>query len=441
MNHQKKDAKELLGEYFVKENEALDEICCKFEKRAVKGNCEMSPLDFYPELNLREPYTSWQWGYPVWVLLPYFDNIIIHIYPSHSEREFKRDYGIGVDELLDLQKEGRVSLILTHPQELELSDYFFPLYQEGIEKGFPSLLRIVGFMDFVGQSDFKEGEEEGRSLFEGKFVHNHGKSISDLEKYPHNCRRWLCPICNQYPATAHKIANRLWSLEKFSILDYSYLRGFGFHQICEGIKTIAMSNPAKASYVAGKYRNFLVNPTIFSLDGIHLVDKEDILSLKDYMELDLDLSVTKANYEVFPFEIGKSLIEKANLVVPNSLDNSLDIYPDFEEARKALKNLETAVEERKEDLGDEIAALKETWEAIDSMNAKVDKGAKLLTSLGIVGSAAGGYSLWGFPGLLATLTGSFLSTNFIAEPLSEKLSKIGKSSNIVAVYDFVRNRR
>lgn len=59
MYYQKKDAKELAEEYVAKENEVLDEVWDKIEReRFAEGNCEISPLDFYPELNLKKPYTS-----------------------------------------------------------------------------------------------------------------------------------------------------------------------------------------------------------------------------------------------------------------------------------------------------------------------------------------------------------------------------------------------
>jgi hypothetical protein len=142
----------------------------------------------------------------------------------------------------------------------------------------------------------------------------------------------------------------------------------------------------------------------------------------------------------FPFEVGKTLIRKARLVVHNSLEETLDVYPDFKKARTALLNFQKSVEEKKNDVIDTKLALEEALKEIASIESNARKIQKGLMLMGVVGSAAIGGSLEGFPGLIAGLASGMISTDIVAKPLSDKISKIGKPSHIVAVCDFMRAR-
>jgi len=136
---QDRDSMNLIEEYEAREREAVEKILKRLREKD-----RASPLDFYPELRLEEkrPYTQYGfiiWGEPVWVLLPYFANIIVGIDYGLSEREFKAEYGLDIDQLLQLQKAGKMSLILELPLSGEkIPDYLLPLYDEGLEKGFPT---------------------------------------------------------------------------------------------------------------------------------------------------------------------------------------------------------------------------------------------------------------------------------------------------------------
>jgi len=183
---------------------------------------------------------------------------------------------------------------------------------------------------------------------------------------------------------------------------------------------------------------FSSNPRFSPFDGIHLVNEYYVSFPRDIIELGGSLPSIKAECEVFPFEIGKSLVEKAKLVVPNSLDGALDYYKDFERARRALAELEMAVYEKEEKLIDRARALEEVWKEVESIDAGAKRVSKVIASLGVVGSVIGSV-LGGLPGLLAHLFGDLASTDFISRPLGEKVSKIGRSNHIVFVYDFVKS--
>jgi len=415
---QDKDYMKLIEEYVARETDVMKKILKRLPEKD-----RVSPLDFYPELKVRNPYTQYGLtisGKPVWVLLPYFANIIVGVDPHLSEREFKAKYGLGIDQLLQLQREGKVSLILIFPFFEKISDYLLPLYEEGLKNRSPTNLRINDFGKVVGgpQAFFKWWDE-GEKLFRGK-LKNIAKEIRKPWESVSYVERSLKYIC---------------------ACEYALLKGFGYDRISEHIKTLMKIDP-RLAYVAVKtYGTFLVDPTIFSLDGIHLVDEYDVLALKYIIKHGGSLPAKKPKSEVFPFEIGKSLIDKAKLVVPNSIEGALDYYKDFEKARRALAELEMAVYEIEEGkLIDKKRALEEAWREVESIEIGAKRASEVITTLGIVGSVIGG-ALGSLPGLLGGLFGGLVSTDFISRPLGEKISKIGRSNHIVFVYDFVKSAR
>jgi len=418
---QDRDSKRLIEEYEAREREAGEKILKRLQKKE-----RISPLDFYPELKLEErcPYTQYGFtmrGEPVWVLLPYFANIIVGVDYSLSEQEFKAEYGLGVDQLLQLQKEGKVSLILTLPSpEEKIPDYLLPLYDEGIEKGFPTDLRISLFHEVVGGPAFHKGWNEGVKLFKGKF-----KSVAKAVREP-----WK------------SVTSIERNLEISGAYEYALLKGFGYNKISEHVKALMKIDPVYAYIVVNAYSALLVEPTVFSLDGIHLVDETRAFAFNFITMHDRSSPAPKANVEVFPFEIGRSLVRRAGLVVFDRLEGVLDYYRDFERARRALAELEAAVYEIESGkLLDRVRALEEAWREVESIGAGARRASRAIrVTLGVVGSAIGG-ALGGLPGFLAGLLGGLVSASadFISEPLGERIARIGRSSHVVFVYDFVKN--
>jgi len=412
---QDRDSKRLVEEYWDREREAVTKIL-----ERLRGKYRVSPLDFYPELRLEEkrPYTQYGFtilGEPVWVLLPYFANIIVGVYYHLSEHEFRAGYGLGVDQLLQLQKEGKVSPILVLPLHREkIPDYLLPLYDEGLEKGFPTDLRIILFQEVVGGRAFDKGWNEGEKLFREKL-----KEVIEVASWESATGRFI---------------------ENLYAYNYAWLKGFGYDKILEYVKALVEIEPGLAYIAVATYGTFLIDPVVFSLDGIHLVSEHNARALRYIIERGGSLPAPRTNIEVFPFEIGRSLVKRAGLVVFDGLEGVLDYYRDFEKARRALAELEMAVYEKieREKLLDRARALEEAWREVESIGAGARRASKVIATLGVVGSAIGG-ALGGFPGLLGGLFGGLVSANFISEPLGERVSKIGKSSHIVFVYDFVKS--
>ncbi len=87
---------------------------------------------------------------------------------------------------------------------------------------------------------------------------------------------------------------------------------------------------------------------------------------------------------------------------------------------------------------DKKSALETAWCEMESIETTATELKKIFTAIGIVGSAAAGGALNGYTGILAGLGASLLSTDIVAKPLSERIAKVGKSNQIVALYDFAK---
>ena len=421
-DRRRKEDKKLLDEYVKKEVEKVEKLSETMVEKAKRGE-EVSFADLYPEWNLRErmPYTWRNPDIPLEVMLPYYNTLIVDIVPHFSKQRFRKLYGCDVEELLRLEKEGKVVLRF-NPSTLitrGMSDYLRPIFEEGLEKGRPSPIRAVFYACFA--KELIEPIEKSEMLFRGKFP----KGIRDPGG------RW------DFSAK---------ELEELSIGMYFNFKLFGFDQVAEYVKRAVDLDPYLAFYIMAVYSDLLVGPKVNSLDGIHSIPREEIEFLSSLVpQTKISPLLKTGKYEIFPYDVGKVLVKKAKLVVRKDLGDALDVYKDYEKARKALFSLEKAVEE-KEKILERAKALEETWNELVSMEEMRGKRSAAFTTVGLVGSGAAEVCLSQQPGLLSLLLGMFLSAFSgvvlprISSWLAERTVKMGKSSNIVFVYDFVRER-
>lgn len=91
-------------------------------------------------------------------------------------------------------------------------------------------------------------------------------------------------------------------------------------------------------------RQFLIGPVHYSFGGVHSVSVQNPV-----------IRNGAQNAEVMPAEIGQVLINKFDLVEREwepsvgSVEEAISVYDDYEQARKALWNLKSAVEARNPD--------------------------------------------------------------------------------------------
>ena len=400
----RREDKKLIEEYMEKEAGN----CVKFFKtmmeKAERGE-ESSFADFYPEWNLRErvPYTGYDFSIPLWVMLPYYNTVMVPILSHFSEQEFREKYGCGIEDLLKLEKEGKVVLRLAPLYGEGISDYLRPIFEEGLEKGRPTEFR-VGLLTSLDE----ELREESIRLFKGRFPK--GKWGLSAE-----------------------------GLESVSIERYSEFKFLGFNQVAEYIKRTVDLDPYLAFDIMEVYHDFLVGPKLFSLDGLYFIPREKIESLSSLPPGISSLKTGK--YEIFPCDVGKVLVERAKLVYFDSLKGTLSVYNDFWKARDALKNLEEAVERKQyEKLIDRKEALEEAVKDLESIEVRKEAVKKIVeVSFDAVGVLADFY-LEGFSGVLTEILIKLFRTPAV-EFISSRTARIGKDRNIVAVYDFIERRK
>jgi hypothetical protein len=111
------------------------------------GLLRPSPKDItklYPEFTLKGVYTTSLDPYvPLWVLLPFFDKILVGIMPYlRTEDDFRRWYGLTVRQMLSLYEQQRIHLRVLFPSAATTTPrYLNPFFSAE----FPSTARDLAF--------------------------------------------------------------------------------------------------------------------------------------------------------------------------------------------------------------------------------------------------------------------------------------------------------
>ena len=129
------------------------------------------------------------------------------------------------------------------------------------------------------------------------------------------------------------------------------------------------------------------------------------------------------------------LIERYSLIRPKTLSEALEIYPDYEEARQALKALMEYVENNKpEGINSAAKTVAQAFNEIYKVKCRKKKYETAFQVTGVVGAAALALTgqVAGFLGAIGFgLTGSAL-----AAPLAESIAKLNAPSSVTTLYDF-----
>lgn len=274
------------------------------------------PLDIvkmYPEFKLEGAYTTSLEPYaPVWILLPFFDRVVVGVDPHlRTEEHFKAWYGLSVHQLLSLREKGRVEIRVLGPTSVNVVPQYLDTFFSG---EFPSTSRDRAFdRALLTQDKYETVRYRFHSLMANVNV---SQSIDGFAAHPGRAKRTAETACLQLSALGHEDA-----VEQFSALlltDAS--AAFQWLELC---------------------RLFLVGPIHYSLGGIHSV-ASSVPALKP---------PTGGESMVFPVELGRILVDALNLVhitsSPDSirLDDCVEVHPEYATARKALLALAQAVRE------------------------------------------------------------------------------------------------
>lgn len=270
-----------------------------------------SITSIYPEFNFHGVYTTSLDPYvPLWALLPFFDSIIVGITPYFkSEDDFKKWYGVSVRQLLSLWERGRVNIRILFPSGATSTPAFMNEFFSG---RFPSSARDMLFDKYIlGEEHFDE--------LQYRFQHLVGDFRRDksLDGFSGHKRR------------AFKTAQTA----------YVQLHAFGYIDTAKAFESIWHQNQDQAFQWLELARLFLIGPIHYSLNGIHCVAGN----------VPWLFPSKSAGTIRFPMDLGRILVEALKLLRFEdkqgdfTFEDTIEMYSDYEFARKTLFELDSAV--------------------------------------------------------------------------------------------------
>ena len=400
------DTKEL-HEYYNKEFDS--------SKRAIR-KCQLSKqynprFILQDKVHLKQGYsTRLDATIPINVLLPFYEQHLVIIRPIKNSQEFKKIYGITVEELVSLYENNRViPLIGNYPLLYSNLEYLDPL----LEKEPPSAFRLsyVAENFFFDKGTVLQYENEAMNYLKGRFK----KTAEKFRKIPF----FNVPLDIEY------------QLENDSFARYSRLSNFGYNCLAKSIAS--MDNSTAIYRQLGFFDSILTQPFIFG--GFPQLTHKgyDIFQNQEYI---VNGEKTKINEKIsdivpFPKEVARILIKKEEkklkLLFPCqiSLSDVLELANDsaFEKARDALSEFDLAVKNKmsKNTILEKKVAIDVVWDeardAIENINT-ITKGIKWVhwsLAMGLIGVVS--YLFQGYPGLL-NLLGAGVSLDKIIKPVN-----------------------
>lgn len=374
--------------------------------------------DFFPDLVLSQPFCDRLPGVPVWVLLPFHNQVIVWLEPVRSSAAFTRLYGLRPDAFADLcgsaVGQGRlVPMLNASPpafQGLRHFDRILTLRP-------PTLWRDCFFQRaLIGHEDFLSVRLEANSLIP--------KRLGGRERF----------------ATL-RTANR-GSVRELAVSCYCQICAFGGRDLAFAAIQTSRSPEAIVDRLF-YYSLALYDSFVSPLGGTYPCTREQLQALVTNAAGEGDKS-----FEYFPAEIGKSLIEGLPMPVPLAICNRQWWLTEGRElwkpAREALRALEASVRlvdastlQRKRD---RLAAI---WKdvALEVRKSRVLKKRLtwVSTGIGIVG-AMSGVLLPHLPGLISSLMASAATLSvFDVRAVYARLFRPEHLVAIVGLHDYLKD--
>jgi len=352
---------------------------------------------FEDKICFRETYAvRFDMEIPVKLLLPFYEQLMIPIFPLKSSKAFEKNFGITVEELRTLYRENKVIPLPTgHLYLYDGLDYLMPILEEKP----PTMIRMdYAERCFWGSEGIaKKYVIEANAELAGRFkdLAKKYEQISYFKELPRSIEEQL----------------EIESIERYKRLSY-----FGYNWLAKAISR--MEDIASVYYQLGLCNAFLVSP--FLVGGFAQYSEQVMNTFKGQKFLVKGEKIgifEKCKVEPFPIEIARVLLsqeeKRLNLLFPSkiALSDVLALAGDsaFRRAREALSEFYIAVEKElsSEEVMNKKATIDAVWdetrEAIESMKteARVVKWCLWSTCMGIIGPLAA--SLAGLPGLFSLL--------------------------------------
>jgi len=143
------------------------------EKSILKELSEsMSPVDLFherevrqifPEYEFTEPYGVWTGGIPLYAVLPFYRQLIVHLDPLPDSSRFKEVYGFTVKELAELRHRGRLIILLRAHYSL-FPEFYDPLLEDHV----PLNTRFESIFAIGSGAVLNQYEDELRAKYSGE---------------------------------------------------------------------------------------------------------------------------------------------------------------------------------------------------------------------------------------------------------------------------------
>lgn len=311
-------------------------------------------MKVYPEFELKEPYGLGPLLNSLHVLAPFYNQVIVAIDPIEEERDFERYYGLKIQALVKLYREGKIIPLISDPYQ-KYASYFDALFKEGF---IPRYGRVATVFDM-----FRSKEEEKSILKEAKKealnkVKNAGYGEEIMEY--------------------HEIFSKPRELITETVATWlSYLKIFGYERIY--MEICDMDDPNMVYKLSGGYNRFLITPCIVGLGGYSNYDEKSIQQLKTLKDLSIEDILDNKTIALSQNLLYKFIAESLKYEHPLKVKDPVKFWEkidDRDEKREALgilSELQKYCEELKFKKAYEIREKKEVSDVISNLNDEAKK--------------------------------------------------------------------
>jgi len=288
-------------------------------------NGRLDPKKFYPEFKFKEPYGLELENEPIYALSPFYEQVIVHVGPF-PKNEFKKLYGISIEDLIELYKEDKVLPILSRSYVEYPSDYD-ELFRKALKREghIPSDLRISSFLEEIRHEIdiFDEAYRILKEKFKGlKF----DKDIVNVFK--------------DSPNPKDKIINSITS-------SLFQLKAFGYDELYNRI--LEMKDQNDAYWHSFWYYSFLTRPITVGLGGYNNYWEEEIqfarkLKLEELIAPQFLLYKFPKNIEIYATSVSD----------PVKYWNKVEKIKDRDDVLNTLKEIPKCIENGNIEMANEI---------------------------------------------------------------------------------------
>jgi len=370
--------------------------------------------------------------------LPFYDAVVVPVMALQDEAAFAASYGLSVDELMWLNRKGKVLLVLDSQPDLYAGlDYLDPI----LETRPPSIqIREFGFNNyasiFIQDLPLNKllADPRPHILQRMKFWDEYVHSVPWVENFASSAARAVLPSKDWAALAAAAGIPLTETVYQLTSWDYDLTRA-GYSEL---VRDLVQSSLPKMAQVAALFtmRDHLAAIPAYAMDGVISTD-ETAWPWSFYRSH----GVKEPEHSAFPVDIAKQLRQRFPLldIRPLGADSAIDIASDTSKARRALFELQDAVGaedvhlmgDRAEAVAEKIHEANLTMESMAATKRQTKRYLPMV--LGVLGVAIGGLAV--LPTLVTGMFGSFVSTVPIGDKVGSILAKRGKPRYVIALYD------